>query len=137
MLNVRLIIVDDDAATRAVLRLLAEEMGAEVVAEADNGQTAIEQAVHHPAQLMLLDVSMPVMGGFLAARYLRAHLPQMQIIFMSQHSQKAYADQALELGAKGYLVKAGVAADLGPAIQKVLNGETFVSSRVELVRAHP
>jgi len=137
MVNVRLIIVDDDPATRGVLRLLAEELGAEVVAEADNGQTAIEQAVHHPAQLMLMDVSMPVMGGFPAARYLRAHIPQMQIIFMSQHNQKAYADEALELGAKGYLVKASVAADLGPAIQKVLDGETFVSSRVQFVHARP
>lgn len=71
-----------------------------------------------------------------AARYLRAHVPQMQIIFMSQHNQQAYADEALELGAKGYLVKASVATDLGPAIEKVMEGETFVSSNVKFVGAH-
>ena len=125
-----MIIVDDDPAIRDILRSLVEGLGADVLAEADNGRGAIEEAERHRPQLMLLDVSMPVMGGFPAVRYLREHIPELRIILVSQHNQKVYADEAMQLGAKGYVVKAAVATELGPAIHTVMNGGTFVSSRI-------
>jgi DNA-binding NarL/FixJ family response regulator len=135
MISARLIIVDDDETIREILRSLVEELGAEVVAEADSGRAAIEQAERHRAELMLLDVSMPTMGGFPAARYLREHIPEMRIIFVSHFNQKGYAEEALQLGARGYLVKAFLMTDLAPAIQAVLDGGTFVSPGINPVTA--
>ena len=127
MPGVRTIIVDDDAGIREALRLLAKANGAEVLAEADNGRAAIEQAERYRPQLILLDVSMPVMGGFPAARYLRKHIPELRIILISQWNQRAYADEALQIGVGGYVVKGSVATELGPAMDAVMEGETFVS----------
>jgi DNA-binding NarL/FixJ family response regulator len=128
--GVRLMIVDDDPGIRQALRMLAKACGAEVLAEADNGRTAIEQAEIYRPEMMLLDVSMPVMGGFPAAKYLREHLPELQIILVSQYNQKAYAEEALEIGVRGYIVKSAAASELEPAIHAVLDGGTFVSPTI-------
>lgn len=127
MRRIGLIIVDDDPAIRQILRTLVEDLGAEVLAEADNGRSAIEQAERFHPQLMLLDVTMPVMGGFPVIRYLREHLPELGIILVSQHSEKVYAEEALEIGAKGYIVKGSLASELGPAMATVMEGGTFMS----------
>jgi DNA-binding NarL/FixJ family response regulator len=129
--EVRLIIVDDDPEMRSILRSLAEDMGAEVVAEAENGRAAIESAHTYPAEVMLLDISMPKMGGIPAAKQLRQDRPDLHIIFVTHYAGKAYVQEALELGASGYLVKGSVATELGPAIHDVMEGRTFISSRVE------
>ena len=130
MNSISLIIVDDDPGVREALRMLAIDLGADILGEADNGRGAIEQAeLHHP-QMMLLDVSMPVMGGLPAAKYLREHVPEMRIIVISQYSLKVYAEEALQLGIKGYIVKAAVATELGPAMDAVMHGQTFVSPRI-------
>jgi DNA-binding NarL/FixJ family response regulator len=125
--GVRLVIVDDDPIIRQMLRMIAENLGAEVLAEAENGRTAIEEAERHHPQLMLLDVSMPVMGGMPATRYLHEHFPELNIIMVSQYSRKIYAQEALESGARGYVVKACVATELEPAVKIVLDGGTYVS----------
>lgn len=130
MNGIRLVIVDDDPGIREALRMLAIDLGAEILGEADNGRGAIEQAeLLHP-QVMLLDVSMPIMGGFPAAKYLREHIPELRIILISQYNWKVYAEEALQLGIKGYIVKAAAATELGPAMKAVMDGETFVSSHV-------
>jgi DNA-binding NarL/FixJ family response regulator len=130
MSGIRLIIMDDDPGIREALRTLANDLGADVLAEADNGRAAIEHAELHRAELMLLDVSMPVMGGIPAAKYLREHMPDLQIILISQYNRKVYADEAMQLGVKGYIVKAAVATELGPAMQTVMNGGTFISPHI-------
>jgi DNA-binding NarL/FixJ family response regulator len=130
MHHVRLIRVDDDPGIREVLRALLDNAGAEVLAEADNGRSGIEEAERHHPELILLDVSMPVMGGFPAARYLRQHNPELKIILISQYNQKAYADEALQIGARGYIVKGSLATEIAPAIDAVVAGGTFVSARV-------
>jgi DNA-binding NarL/FixJ family response regulator len=127
---VRLVIADDDPGIREALRMIAEDLGAEILAEADNGCAAIREAeLHHP-QVLLLDASMPIMGGFPAARYLHEHIPDLRIIVISQHNLKAYAEEALQIGAKGYLLKAAVARELGPAMDAVMDGGTFVSPSI-------
>jgi DNA-binding NarL/FixJ family response regulator len=132
MSGVRIIIVDDDPGIRSILKVLAEDAGAEVMAEAHNGRDAIEKADQYHPEIMLLDVSMPIMGGFPAARHLRRHLPELRIILVSQHSQKAYAEEALEIGAKGYILKGSVATELGPAMKIIAGGGTFISPGINL-----
>ena len=111
--------------------MIAENLGAEVLAEADNGQTAIEEAERVHPQVMLLDVSMPVMGGLPCTRYLHEHLPELIVILISQHNRKVYAEEALESGARGYLLKGSLATELEPAVKAVLDGGTFVSPRLQ------
>ena len=127
MERLRLIIVDDDEAIRHRLRVVAETLGAEVIAEADNGRACIEQAERFRPELVLLDVSMPVMGGFPAARQLRARMPDLRIIFVSQHRERVYIEEAFEIGVNGYIWKQAAAAELNDAIRTVMSGGSFVS----------
>jgi DNA-binding NarL/FixJ family response regulator len=130
MSGVRLIIVDDDPSIRRMLRSLVENLGAEVLAEADNGRGAIEQAERYRPEVMLLDVSMPVMGGIPAAAYLHEHHPELNIILVSQYSHKVYAEEGLHAGAKAYVVKGSLVIEIEEAVAAVLNGGTFVSPRL-------
>lgn len=124
------IIVDDDPDIREGLRRIVEHLGAEVVAEAEDGQSAVECAQASRPELILLDVSMPGMSGFAAARQLRKLMPNVPIVFVSQHSEGIYAEQALEIGVRGYVLKRSVCTDLDPAITAVMSGQTFVSPLV-------
>ena len=125
-----LVIADDDPAMREILHALIDSLGARVLAEADNGQSAIEEVQRVKPDILLLDVSMPVMSGFAAARFLREHEPQLLILIVSQYHERAYAQEALDMGISGYIMKASLASDLGPAIEAVLSGRKFVSARV-------
>jgi DNA-binding NarL/FixJ family response regulator len=125
-----LIIVDDDQGIRDVLRQILESSEARVVAEADNGRSAIEQAeIFHP-DVIVLDVSMPVMGGFAAARELRQRMPEIRIIFLSQHTDRAYLEEAFRIGAGGFIAKRNASRELLDAIRAVLSGTSFVSSAI-------
>ena len=124
--RVKTLIIDDDADIRDGLRGIIESLGAEVVGEADNGRSGIERAQSLQPDLVLLDVSMPVMGGFPAARELRAMMPALAIIFVSQHNERVYAEEALRIGA-GYVLKRSASADLPEAIDAAISGRTFVS----------
>jgi response regulator NasT len=130
MNGLRLLIVDDDPVIRQIVRSLVEHLGATVLAEAENGRGAIEEAERHRPELILMDISMPLMGGLPAVRYLHQHFPGLPVIMISQYTRKAYADEALECGARGYVVKGSLTSDLEPAVEAVLHGDTFVSARV-------
>lgn len=125
--QLKLMIVDDDAAIRFGLRRLVEAMGAEVVAEVDSGRLAIEEVKKDGAELVLLDVSMPNMGGFTTARKLRELRPELKIILVSQYSDHVYAEEALQMGMNGYVLKRNAGRDLEDAFQAVQSGQTFVS----------
>jgi DNA-binding NarL/FixJ family response regulator len=130
MNGIGLVIADDDPTIRQIVRSLVEDLGAQVLAEADNGRAAIEQAERHHPELMLLDVSMPVMGGLPATRYLHEHFPELNIILVSQYNGKVYAEEALECGARGYIVKGCLPSELERALDAVRHGGTFVSPHV-------
>jgi DNA-binding NarL/FixJ family response regulator len=125
----RLLIADDNEAIRFLLRLLAEAE-CDIIGEAENGREAIEVAELLRPDLLILDVSMPVMGGFEAAGILRERLPQMPIILMSQHAERFYVDQAFDLGVKGYVLKQASCVELPLAITEVLTGRIFRSPRI-------
>lgn len=126
----RVIIVDDSEAVRRSLRSITEACGAEVVAEAENGLIGVDTAERIRPDLVLLDVTMPVMSGFAAAQRLRERLPSVQIIFVSQHQDRLYADKAFESGADGYVLKRAAATDLAAALEAVLSHRTFLSPAI-------
>jgi DNA-binding NarL/FixJ family response regulator len=120
-------VVDDNPETRAGLCGLLEALGACIIGEAENGRSGVEQALLLNPELILLDVSMPVMGGFAAARELRHLMPRLLIIFVSHFSDRAYAEEALEIGASGYVLKRTAGCELEGALDAVIAGGTFVS----------
>jgi DNA-binding NarL/FixJ family response regulator len=121
----RLLIVEDNPQIRQLLRAVVEEHDAVVVGEASEGRSAIEAAEHLALDIILMDVSMPVMGGFSAARELRRRRPGVRIIFVSHHVERPYVDEAILCGAQGYVFKASAATQLPAAVRAVMAGDSF------------
>jgi DNA-binding NarL/FixJ family response regulator len=127
----RVVIVDDNEAFRHQLRDITESCGGEVLAEAPDGKAGVDTAERIRPDLVLLDVSMPVMGGFAAAKRLRERLPRIGIIFVSQHQDRSYAQRAFESGADAYVTKRAAATELTAAIEAVRSHRTFLSPLIQ------
>lgn len=93
-------------------------------------ETLLDNMGRLSPELVLLDISMPAMGGFSLAEQIHRTWPGTKIIFVSQHAERAYVDKAWEVGASGYVLKRNLLADLLPAIREVSAGQTFVSPRL-------
>jgi DNA-binding NarL/FixJ family response regulator len=98
----------------------------QLVGEAD-GLPVVQKAVELEPDLILLDVGLPILNGIEAARQIRELAPESKIIFLSQESAPDIVQQALSLGACGYVVKAMAGIDLLAAVEAVLSGKKFVS----------
>ncbi|MBA3548675.1 MAG: response regulator transcription factor [Nannocystis sp.] len=123
----RILIADDDAPTREQLALLLATEH-DVVALVGDGKAAVEAAVQLGPDLALLDISMPVMSGIAAARHLRKCAHAIKVVFITNHVETAYVEEAFRLGAAGYVLKPNLAAELPIAIRTVLAGGTYRSS---------
>jgi DNA-binding NarL/FixJ family response regulator len=128
----RILIADDHGIVRGGLKLLIERQpDMQVVAEADDGVVAFEQALATRPDLCVLDVSMPRMTGLQAARQIRSHLPQTQVLALSMHDDERYVFDALKAGASGYVLKREVDQALLNAIRAVHRGDAFLTNSVE------
>src|SRR5438270_9288556 len=132
----KVLIVDDDSSIRSMLRWIIENKGNEVVGEAGNGQEAIEASERLRPDLVLLDISMPVMGGFPAARYLHEHFPGLPFIFVSQHREQVYLEEALACGARGFIVKSAAATELPTALKVFEEGQVYQSCLIGNARCN-
>ncbi|MBI4498458.1 MAG: response regulator transcription factor [Chloroflexi bacterium] len=127
----RLLLADDHALFREGLRLLLEQSGEfTVVGEAANGKEALEQVAHLRPDVLVIDISMPVMDGLAAARALRASTTPPTILFLTVHDTDNYFFSALEAGASGYVLKDAVGADLVTALRVVRSGGVYLSPAV-------
>jgi PAS domain S-box-containing protein len=126
----RFLVADDHETMRYMLRRFLEP-DYPVVAEAANGREAIEAAEHLRPDIAVLDISMPVMSGFEAARVLRERMPEIRIIFASQHTEAHYVEEAFRLGAHGYVSKKAASTELPEAVRVVLAGGVFRSRLIE------
>jgi DNA-binding NarL/FixJ family response regulator len=125
----RILLADDHAVVRRGLRLVLDaEPDLTVVAEADDGVSAVEEAFRTECDLAVLDVSMPRMGGLQAARELIQRRPQMRVLMLSMHRDEQFFLEALRVGAGGYVVKSAADRDLIDACRAVMRGETFLYS---------
>ena len=104
--TVRVAIVDDQKMFRQSLRLVLErESGLMVVAEADNGQSAIKMVEEHRPDVVLMDVRMPILNGIEATRIIRSRFLDTRVIILSMHEDHIFAAQACQAGACRYLCK--------------------------------
>ena len=128
----KILIADDHGIVRGGMRLLIDRQpDMEVVAEAEDGVDAFEQALQSRPDLCVLDVSMPRMTGIQAAREIRSHLPATQVLVLSMHDDERYVFDALKAGASGYVLKREVDQALLGAIRAVHRGEAFLTTAVE------
>jgi DNA-binding NarL/FixJ family response regulator len=119
-MKIKVIIVDDHALVRDGLKsLLENNPDIEVVAEADNGLTAIAHARELNPDVMVMDISMPGMNGIDAISRISKEQPDLAIIALSMHSERRLVIEALDAGARGYLLKECAFADLARSILTV------------------
>ncbi len=129
MQRARILIAEDHADTRELLaQLLAPEY--DVVALVGDGQAAVTAATQLAPDLALLDISMPVMNGLMAARHLKQGARAPKVVFITCHSDAAYVNEAARLGAEGYVLKPNLASELVDAIRAVLAGGTYRSPQL-------
>ncbi len=99
-----------------------------VIAVVGDGQSLVEMAESLQPDLIITDISMPILSGLEAAKKIVQSAPQTKIIFLTVHTNPDYVREALELGAVGYVFKSRLVSDLRLAISEVLEGRTYVSS---------
>ncbi len=122
----RLLVADDNPRVcEQVAILLTEEF--EVVAYAPTGREAIEAAMRCTPDLLVLDISMPVMSGLRAAQQLRDKGCRFPVVFLTVHEDEEYLQAAMAAGALGFVLKSRMASDLVPAIKAALDGHSFIS----------
>src|SRR5215469_17898784 len=116
MKRARILLGDDHSLILQGIRgLLASQY--EVVGTVDNGKALLEAAFRLVPDVVILDISMPILNGIDAAREIRKALPATKLIFLSMHSNAIYLRKALEVGASGYVLKSGAAEELLIAIE--------------------
>jgi two-component system invasion response regulator UvrY len=126
-----IILVDDHAVVRAgVRRLLEQEPLFEVIGEAESGEKAYQIFGELKPDVMVMDLSMPGMGGLESIRRILMRYEKAKILVLSMHEDLSFANQALKLGAKGYLTKNTLADDLVKSIETVTQGDVFLSDEI-------
>jgi two-component system, NarL family, response regulator NreC len=128
---VRIVLADDHGILRSGLRLLLQtEPTFEVIGEASSGEEAVRVALATRPDVVLLDVSMPGIGGLEAAKILKEKLPRVRVLVLTVHEDGALVREAIGAGASGYVVKRAVESELINAVRAVARGELYVHSAV-------
>jgi two-component system response regulator NreC len=126
-MTTRVLLADDHAVLRSGLRLLLTSQNEyDVVGEASSGTETLSLAEQLQPDLILLDLSMPSLGGLDALPALRKLVPSARILILTMHDDPQYLRQALKHGASGYVLKKAVDAELLSAMRAVLRGEVYV-----------
>ncbi|MFT5105547.1 MAG: DNA-binding NarL/FixJ family response regulator [Verrucomicrobiales bacterium] len=125
---INILLAEDHTIVREGLRaLLASESDIKIMGEVDDGRTTVELAKKLRPDVVVMDIAMPLMNGIEATRQILRELPETKIIILSAHSDDAYVEQVMALGAKGYLIKQSAAHVLAESIRRVYRGETCFS----------
>lgn len=123
-----LVIAEDDFIIREGLLKALLEPHFKIVASVDDGRHAIVAAAEHKPAIVLLDISLPGLRGFDAARQILAANPDCKVLLVSNYADRTYPRAAKEMGASGYVLKNRVANELLPAIETALAGGFYQST---------
>lgn len=124
---IRVVLTDDHNIIREGLRsLLEDDDETEVVGEASNGQELLKLLEHTPADVVLLDINMPVMDGYEAAKQVKERFPDTKVLALSMLNSEPFVQKMMENGASGYILKNTGKAELRSAIKLVANGNQFM-----------
>ena len=125
-----ILIADDHRLLREGLRALLERDGFHVVAEADNGRSAVRLAKQLQPDIVITDIAMPDLNGVEATRQICAESPRSKVLALSMHTESRFVLGILEAGASGYLLKDAAFEELSAAIKAVLKGQTYLSPAI-------
>ena len=130
MRSCKILVVDDfDRFRQFVILSLRQRAEFQLIYEASDGLEAVERSEELKPDLILLDIGLPRVNGIEAGRRIRKVSPNSKILFVSQESSADVVQEALRLGAQGYLLKADAAGELLPAVDAVLQGRQYLSRR--------
>jgi DNA-binding NarL/FixJ family response regulator len=129
-MHCRVLISEDHTLLREGLKSLLQKTGIEVAAEAADGRSAVQLAKKVSPDIVILDISMPVLNGIEAAQQISREVPKAKVIVMSMHSESHFVLGALRAGAAGYLLKDAAFEELLVAVRSVLKGQTYLSPAI-------
>jgi len=128
---IRVLLADDHTIVRQGVRMVLEAMGdISVVAEAEDGQQAVELATQLRPDVAVVDLTMPRLAGVEAIRHIRRDAPGTEVVVLSVHDSEAYVVQALRAGAAGYVLKRNAATELAAAIRAANEGQAYLHPSV-------
>ncbi|HXI84524.1 MAG TPA: response regulator transcription factor [Verrucomicrobiae bacterium] len=131
MKRITVLLAEDHMVVREGFRKLLEgENDLEVVGEAQTGRQAVELTRKLRPAVVVMDIAMPLLNGLEATRQIRKAIPDTKVIMLSAHSDDAYVDQAIAIGAVGFLLKQTSSHNLAVAIREVQKGNTFFSASI-------
>ncbi len=129
--KISVLLVDDHSLVRrGFRRILEDEPDIEVTGEAGDGEEAVRLAQELKPKVVVMDCAMPNMNGLLATRKILEQEPQTLVLMLSMHPEETLVRQALDAGARGYVLKNAVDLELGTAIRRVVAGETVLDSQL-------
>ena len=124
-----IVIAEDHLAFRKLVRLeLDDVQDLVIIGEVDDGVQLLELLQLVQPDMVILDISMPNLGGIETARIIKKQYSQIKVLFLTMHKNPAYLEQARLIGAEGYILKEEVDRVLLPAIDLIRGGETYISS---------
>jgi DNA-binding NarL/FixJ family response regulator len=130
--KITVLLVDDHGLVRrGFRRMLEDEPDMEVVGEAGDGEESVRLAKALHPQVVVMDCALPGMNGLQATRQIVAESPLTAVLMLSMHSESTWVRQAMEAGARGYVLKNALDLELSAAVRKVAAGETVFDPRVE------
>lgn len=125
---ISVLVADDHGIVREGLRrLLESEHDLKVVGEARDGREVLDEVEKHRPQVVVLDITMPRLGGLETLERLRANHPDVKVVLLSVHGDPPFIQSAIALGADGYILKNGRAAEIVTAVREVMNGGSYFS----------
>jgi len=131
---ISVLLVDDHSLVRrGFRRILEDEEGMQILGEASNGVEAIRMASELKPKVVVMDLSMPELDGVQATKEIVKNLPDTEVLILSMHAEDNYVRNALDAGAKGYLLKSAIDVDLVGAIRAVAEGKRFIGSGLKYV----
>src|SRR5579864_7177778 len=129
--KITVLLVDDHALVRrGFRRMLEDDPEIAVVGEASDGQEAVRLALELAPKVIVMDCALPEFSGIEAARRILKEKPQAEILMLSMHSEETLVRQALEAGARGYVLKNAMDLDLVSAVKKVAEGKSVIDPQV-------
>ena len=130
--KITVLLVDDHGLVRrGFRRMLEDEPDMVVVGEAGDGEEATKLAHELRPRVVVMDCALPTMNGLEATRRILADLPETAVLMLSMHSENTWVRQAIDAGARGYILKNAMNLELGPAIRRIAKGETIFDPQIE------
>ena len=128
---INILMVDDHLIVReGIKRIINDIPDMNIISEASNGNEAMELILKNTYDIVLLDISMPILNGLQTLKLIKKHNNKLPVLMLSMHSEEQYAMRSMKAGASGYMTKETAAQELVVAIRKINDGRKYISKEV-------